>query len=523
MSELQPVIDQGSVSSSGAGEAITSRVVRGSVWSLTGQIIVVLVSFAATPFVIRLLGAESYGVLALINILIGYLAFSEFGMGTASTRFGAEAHARNDNNGEAAVIWTSLWIAAVPALVVSLSFAIAARPIVERAFRLPVHLHEAAIIGLRLAAVGFFARTISSVLNTPQVVRLRLDLVTKINTAGSITQALFTLVVLLLGGGLIGAVAVIAGVNVSIAVIFAIVSLRLLPELSKPQIHRPLLMPLLRFGGAIVTTSMAALLLTNAEKVLLTRYASVTALAHYSVAFALAMMLTQVPAAMNQSLLPAFSRFQTEPGHQDLHQLFRRALNGILFWVAPAALIMCLAARPFLTLWAGPEFGRESTFPFYILAAGLVINIFTWVPYNLLIAMGRTGLVARFHLAEIIPYVALAFVMIQWYGAVGAALAWSLRMVITAPLVFLFARRVSGVAISPLPEKLGAFLLALLVLLLPPLVAMWLTDSIAIALAVVVVSMAGYGSLLWLKVLSEGDRGGILRMIPERLRRRALE
>lgn len=517
--EMALPIDTGSTPASG----MTSRVVHGSLWSLGGQGVVLLASLITTPFIIRLLGTESYGVLALINILIGYLAFSEFGMGLASTRFGSEAYARNDSDGEAAVVWTSLFIAAIPVIIAALTFVLTVRVLVEHALRLPVHLQEAAVIGLRLAAVGFLARTMAQVLNTPQVVRLRMDLVTKINTGGHLGQTILTLVVLFLGGGLIGAVAVVAAVNVLVAIVFALVSVRLLPRLVKPQLSRELLKPLLRFGGAVVVTSLAAIILVSAEKVLLARYASVTALAHYSVAFALAMMLSQVPSAMSQSLLPALSRLQAGPDRDSLQQLCQRAVHGTLFWIMPAGLLMCVIARPFFTLWAGPEFGRESTIPFYILVGGLVFNLLAWVPYNLLTAMGRTDLIARFHLAEVIPYLILATLLSRWFGAVGAAVTWSLRVLITSPLVFLFARRVSGVALSPLPHNTFAFLVSVVVLVLPTILAMRLWNSPVVSIPVGVASAAAYASLIWMKVLTEEERAGIRRMIPLRILRGRIE
>src|SRR5437660_3257855 len=131
---------------------LTSKVVRGSAWSVGGQGVTLLASLVATPFVIRLLGPEGYGVLALINVLIGYLAFTDLGMGTASTRFGADASGRGDDKGEneVAVIWTSLCIAAVPSLLGAAALALLARPLAERLMHLPASLIGQAIIALRL-------------------------------------------------------------------------------------------------------------------------------------------------------------------------------------------------------------------------------------------------------------------------------------------------------------------------------------------------------------------------------------
>jgi O-antigen/teichoic acid export membrane protein len=77
---------------------MTAKVIGGGMWTLAGQAIILGASLIFTPFVIRLLGTESYGVLALINLLIGYISFADFGMGTTSTKFGSEAFAKQDRD-----------------------------------------------------------------------------------------------------------------------------------------------------------------------------------------------------------------------------------------------------------------------------------------------------------------------------------------------------------------------------------------------------------------------------------------
>ncbi len=70
------------------GDPLTSGVVSGSLWRLGGHAAVVVASLAATPFVLRLLGAERYGVLVLIQAMIEYAAFATLGTAVGSTRFG---------------------------------------------------------------------------------------------------------------------------------------------------------------------------------------------------------------------------------------------------------------------------------------------------------------------------------------------------------------------------------------------------------------------------------------------------
>ncbi|HKP71999.1 MAG TPA: oligosaccharide flippase family protein, partial [Pyrinomonadaceae bacterium] len=301
---------------------MTTRVVRGSLWALGGGGVTLAASVVSTPFVIRLLGAEAYGALALVNVVIGYMAFADVGMGMASTRFGAGAHARgrgetDGDEGEAAVVWTALWLAALTSAVAVVIVFFAAAPLVERVFRLPASLQHPAVVSLRLAAAGFFLRSLAGVLNTPQLVRLRLDLSAYINAGVALAQSLLVPAVLFLGGGLVGAVAVMAGAAATTALANALVGARLLPRLrARPRFDPLLARQLARFGAPVVLSTVAALVLTHAEKLFLTRFASVKALAHYSVAYTLASLLLLVPTALNQTLLPAFSQLQGEQARE---------------------------------------------------------------------------------------------------------------------------------------------------------------------------------------------------------------
>ncbi|HXG68168.1 MAG TPA: oligosaccharide flippase family protein [Blastocatellia bacterium] len=488
---------------------MTTRVVRGGLWNLGGQGVTLLASFLATPFTVRLLGAEAYGVLAVINTLIAYIWFSDLGVGTASTRFGAEAHARNDDEGEAAVVWTSLLVGFVPTALAALALALAAGPMVEHALRLPAHLHWEATIALQLATLGYVARAIAGVLNTPQLVRLRQDLYTLVTAGTATAQVVLVPIALLLGGGLIAAAGVIAGVSVATIFIHAAISSRLQPRLLRPRIDTTLLSPIIRFGGGVVISALASVILANSERLLLARYASASAVAYYAVAFTLASLLTAVPQAMSQSLLPAFSGLQAASRREQLQQLYTRAIRGNLLVIAPAAFMLCILAEPFFTLWAGPEYGRESVWPFYVLAAGVVLNTLEIIPYILLIALGKSDLLARLYLIELLPYLLCAALLVAWFGAVGAALAWSLRILIETPFMILAARRVSGLAFSPLPAGRFGYILAVIALLLPAVLFSAVTSSLPLQIGVGIASLLIYGSLIWTQVLTREERAWV--------------
>ena len=125
------------------------------------------VSIFATPFVIRLLGAEGYGVLILVALIPTYLGFADFGMGMAATRFTSEAFAAGDPEREARTVRT----AAVISLCVSIPVAALIFGFSDSLislFKVPDHLAWEAALALKVTAVTFVVNFLNAIFNTPQ-------------------------------------------------------------------------------------------------------------------------------------------------------------------------------------------------------------------------------------------------------------------------------------------------------------------------------------------------------------------
>ncbi|MBV9241653.1 MAG: oligosaccharide flippase family protein, partial [Acidobacteria bacterium] len=131
---------------------LTTKVVRGSAWSLAGQVLPIAISFISIPFVIRLLGSEGYGVLLLVVSIPTYFVFADLGMGSASTKFESEAYARGDRVGEANVVRTAASLAFVTAVAIAAPLFFFASSIIS-AFKVPDEWQTAASTGLRIVAV----------------------------------------------------------------------------------------------------------------------------------------------------------------------------------------------------------------------------------------------------------------------------------------------------------------------------------------------------------------------------------
>ena len=492
---------------------LTGRLLAAGAWTLVGQAATTVASLVATPFGIRALGVELYGVLSLISLVIGYALFADLGMGQASTKFASEQHARHRSDGEAQVIWTALAMVIAASTAIALILGLASPFLMRHLFSLPERLRGLATLALQVALLGFVARNVAGVLNTATLVRLRFRLDTAINTGPAVLQILLVPVVLWLGGGLLGAVLVMVGASITTAVLHGVSGLVLLPQLRRVQFRRDLLRPMLRFGSGMVAAGVVAMFLLNMERLLLVRLGSVDLLGYYAVAANLGNIVGMLPAGIMNSLLPVFSRLRETSQHEQLEALYWRVHRIVLLGMPPLLVGACAFARPFIGLWAGPEFGRASTGAFYLLALGQAINLVTRVSKEMLKAHGETTVFARFYLWQIVPYAVVGVVAIRWWGVTGAALAYLLRVLADAVLNIRAATLASGIAFSPLAGRRLRYA-GVLALIVAPLALLWgardWRHEIALGISLVI-CLAAYCVLTWRSIMTESEREWIRR------------
>lgn len=496
-------------------------VARSSVWSLAGQGVTIAAAAMATPFTVRLLGSELFGLVALVHASVAYLGFADLGMSVASTRFGAQAYARRDGEEETAVVWTALAIGLVLSSAVAIMFILFAPLLVDQVIDIPKPLRSEAVLALRIAGLGFVARVVAGVLNTSLLVRLRWDLYTRVTMVIGVGQSVLVPVIVALGGGVVAAITVGVVSSVLAAVLHLVISIRLQPLLTRPRFRWDLARPLSRFGGALLLSSVAAVPLTTAERFFLARFGSVRAVGHYALAATLATPLAVAPNAISQPLIPAFTNMLSRKRPAEAQNLSKLAIQATLLTLMPVLLSLWLIIGPLLNVWVGSDVARQSLGPFYILSCGLLINSLAFVPANLIIAAGRADLVARLHLLELVPFLLAAGLLTAWFGAVGAALSWSFRVAADTGALFVMARRVAGIRLTAFGARRWAFIGSILLLFGPFLLSAQAGAPIVLRAAAVTFSMIAYVAWLTRRVLTDDERSaisGLLRRLRTRFR-----
>lgn len=479
-----------------------------------------IANLLATPFTIRLLGPAQYGLWTIILTWVAWAITADVGMGPASTKIGADRYALHDRRGESAVLWTSLAIISVTATTVALAAIILAPQILHL---LGVHneqVYGPGVLALRIGCGIFIAQAIAGIVNTPLQVRLLWKGQTVVGTIAALIASIGApAAIWLFHGGLVTAAAVVFGSIVLQAVWTLWLSARVQPSVRRPTFDKVIFKRLLSYGGALTISGILALPLGASERFFLAINHSTTIVGYWAVAFTLATTLQVIPEQLLAPLVPALSRLETVGRFDELQTLYRKALVGMFLILTPPAILLAVIAEPFLSIWAGPQYGLHATLPFLIAVPGAWFYCLAKVPFSYLLSSGRTKIIAKIQVWEVLPYIAGSWLLTAKYGAIGAALIWSGRYVIESLVYFAVVRRVAPLPTLPLPTRKFNSVAGPLALCAGAVFAIVVSHGIVLRIGWVIGLGLIYTLIVWRLILAPGERQGVLFLVDDALRR----
>jgi O-antigen/teichoic acid export membrane protein len=210
---------------------------------------------------------------------------------------------------------------------------------------------------------------------------------------------------------------------------------------------------LLGYGAWVSLSNAISPLLTTIDQILVGLTLGTAAVAHYAVPMSMVSRSQIVVLALGRTLFPRFSRLDD----QEAKDLAGRALVSLAYAFGAVCSSALILAGPFLSLWLGAEFGSQATPIIQILMIGAWANGLASIVFVLLQGRRRPDLVAKAHICEFVPFLLLLWLLLNWIGLAGAAIAWSLRTTADALLL---------IRLSRLDMRLFARMLPPLVLLL---------------------------------------------------------
>jgi len=426
---------------------------RNTVLNLIGQVIPLLIGLATIPYIVRGLGTECFGILAIAWVLLGYFSLFDLGLGRATTKFVADCLGRGTEQELPELIWTSLGFQVLLGLAGGMCAGAITPLLVGRILKIPMTLVGETTTAFFLLAASLPFVLASNGLRGVLEAGQRFDMVNYVKIPASTSVFLLPALALPFGLRLPGIVLLLVLSRLGAMLAYLWACFKAFPALRPRSAFRfqsRLLRPLAVYGGWLTVTNIVSPVLVYLDRFLIGSLLSMAALTYYTVPSEVVTRLLIVPGSLVATLFPAFSSIDASGDKRRLEELFARSVKPLLLILGPVLLLVAVFAHAALRLWLGAEFAERAAVVLQILALGVLINSMAFVPFSLLQATGRPDLTAKFHLLELPLYAGLAWILIGQMGIVGAALAWTARVSVDAVLLFGAAWRLRLVSLQAL-------------------------------------------------------------------------
>ena len=402
---------------------VTRQISKGVILSFVAQAIAILVNLGYTPFVIRILGQNEYGLYQLVTSVVNYLNLMNFGFTFAYISFYSRAKSLEGEVG----------VARLNGMFLRIFMAIALVCLAAGTF-LVSHIQ---LLGSRLSEADFeTARKIMVLLTLNMACSFPNSVFTVYITAREqfvfkqgmvilnyLLIPLCGLPVLYMGLGSVG----LAGVTFGLAVLKLFLNMGYcLKILRMPfrfgRFDRLLFAELVGFTFFVFLSDVVDQLNGNVDKFLLGRMMGTSAVAVYSVGFELSTYFTFCSWVIPEMFVPEVNRIAVEERDDrkltDLFARIGRYNNYVLLLVLTGFM---LAGKPFIRLWAGESYEISWYVGMILMLAGYIPGVQS-IGVNIQSAkrMHRPRAAIYFLIACV--NVGVSILLIRLWGVVGTSL-----------------------------------------------------------------------------------------------------
>ena len=407
-----------------------SRFTANILANLLGQSWSVLVSIAVIPLYIKFLGIEAYGLLGFYMMLQGILQVLDLGLSPTMNRELARYSTMPDKAGEARDLVRTLEVGYWLLGIIIGGVVMGAAPFFAHHW-LNVGALPPEVVQEALLLMGVLVA-----LQWPQSFYgsglMGLQKQVLVNSVGIPMSAV--------GSG--GAVFILWLISPTITallrwqILVSVIQVSLVTFLlwrSLPSSGRParfsvdLVRNVWRFAAGMSGLTLTGIILTQLDKVILSRMLTLEMFGYYSLAGAVGRGLYVVITPIFNSVFPRLSALVAAGDISGLKNLYHLGSQLMAVFVVPLAATVALFSYDFLLLWTGSIETASNAAPIAsMLVIGTGLNGLMNIPFALQLAYGWTRIGLYINAVFILTLVPVIVLMTTHYGAVGGASVWVL-------------------------------------------------------------------------------------------------
>lgn len=413
---------------------IAPKLAKNSVFYAIKSFVALAAMLLVTPYILKTIGTAHYGVWALAGVMTSYAQLSDFGITESLVKYAAEYHANDDDSSLNRLVNTAFVFLLVLAVVIGSIIILILPFIADYVLHIPPPLQAEALIIFRLSVLIFLVNMIMGIFATLIIGSQKIGYTCSINIASSVVGVAGTFFFLHQGWGLRGLVTTNAIVAVFTGILNLYTASRLFPELKfniRKWVDRKMFNQIFNFSWKVQTSSISQLMIFQIDRILLSRYLGLEAVAFYEVGSTIAFYAKTFLAVLFAPIVPAVSALQAQNERAMIDGLYNRSFKFMAMLSIPFCSLVMALANPFILMWMGAGFGL-SAITLQLLMPAYLINILIGPGTFLLNGMNRPDVAMRSALFAGITNVVLCLVLVKTVGYFGLIIGITISLIASA-------------------------------------------------------------------------------------------
>lgn len=428
-------------------KSLFKKMFRNSSYNVFAMIINLITFALLTPFLVKGLGVELYGIYLTISAITGFMSIMDLGIAGASVRQFSHYFTLKEYRKFNQVYTISLLIYTVLGLVIfMLILLITNSNIISILFGSQSAQYYSEIgIALFISAFTVFLNMVLLVNSNISMALQQNNFYALGKIIITISQAILTIAMVLLNFGLIGVV-IAKLISVLIGIIsYTVINKRIISSIKMVfEFDYLLFKDLISFGLYNSVTQISNGVIAQLDRVLISMFLGPEYVSYYAIPMTAAQRIHSLVSTAANVIFPVTSELKANKKIELLINLYKKSQNIILFISSILILPFLLFSEEVLSIWIGQDFALESKEIFTIILFSYIIigsNIPSYFMFN---GLNLPKYNAYYSLLTAIIKVISTVVLINSIGIIGAGISL-LISTITVPLfIYIFEKKINS-------------------------------------------------------------------------------
>lgn len=417
--------------------SLRDKVIKNTFYHFVAQAFGFISPFILTPLIISHIGQTEFGIYAIVMGFIGTFGLLDFSLSASFIKFISEYYNKGQFGELNKTINTGLFFYIGFTTVICI-IVLAFSESILGLINIPPELFPLAKFSLYISLLVFFLATSSTIFVSILISVQKMYVNSVVGLIINIINFVTTYVLLVSGFGLPGILYAQLGA-VAVSVFFNIyLALREVPhiQIRFGHIDKATFKQMGAFGLQMQVSRFSSFISEKYDEFLLGYFSTLGNVTYFNLANRVTRLGKFFPLQLFQQVAPVAAELKANEDEKKLNELFFEATKYLTVFSAPIFLYIFVFADILITTWMGP--GYEITvYLLRILAVGQLVNLLISAPGNSI--MPNLG-IPKFLMYESLISLAInlvaSFLLIKYYGIVGAAIGSTLSAIIASSYIY---------------------------------------------------------------------------------------